>query len=108
MRVFRREGAFRRLKVEKRTHQPQARNRMLNAGGQRGLRLVLLGEHLGVHTLGLHAGLGGVGDVALVVLEALEGATAGLLGLLLLGDLGGLVLDLTSASEGAVDLTHVV
>jgi len=67
---------------------------------------VLLGEHLGVHTLGLHTGLGGVGDVALVVLEALEGATAGLLGLLLLGDLGGLVLDLTGTSEGAVDLTH--
>ena len=72
------------------------------------LSLVLLGEHLGVHTLGLHTGLGGVGDVALVVLEALEGATAGLLGLLLLGDLGGLVLDLTGTSEGAVDLTHFV
>ena len=83
------------------------RERSIRKDAVQSLRLVLLGEHLGVHALGLHAGLGGVGDVALVVLEALEGTTAGLLGLLLLGDLGGLVLDLTSASEGAVDLTHV-
>jgi hypothetical protein len=60
---------------------------------------------LGVH-LNLLADLHRLAEVTAVVLEALEGATAGLLGLLLLGDLGGLVLDLTGTSEGSVDLTH--
>jgi hypothetical protein len=56
-----------------------------------------------VHLL---SGLHSLRQEALRVLQALQRTATRLLRLLLLGDLGGLVLDLARTGEGAVDLTH--